>query len=42
VWASEGVDPDHVEGELWALQGERYGKLDRDTYRDIVTGKLRL
>lgn len=42
VWATQGVDPALVEGELWVLRGERYEPLDLETYRDIVTGKQRL
>jgi fatty-acyl-CoA synthase len=42
VWATQGVDPARVDGELWVLQDERYRPLDSETYRDIVTGKQRL
>lgn len=43
VWAEEGIDPGRVGGELWVRPlGERYRPLDAGTYRDIVTGKLRL
>lgn len=41
-WASEGVDPERVAGEVWVLDRERYRRLDFEAYRDIVTGKLRL
>ncbi len=42
IWAQEGVDPARVSGPLWILSEGRYRALDGDTYRDVVTGKLRL
>jgi len=41
-FASDGVDPALVGSELWALVEGRYRRLDAQTYRDIVSGKLRL
>lgn len=42
AWAKEGVDPARVTAELWALVDGRYQPLDTETYRDIMSGKLRL
>jgi len=42
AWAQQGVDPERVVAELWALIDGRYRPLDSETYRDIVSGKLRL
>jgi fatty-acyl-CoA synthase len=41
-WADEGVDPERVAAELWALVDGTYRRLDSETYRDIELGKLRL
>jgi fatty-acyl-CoA synthase len=41
-WADEGVDPERVAAELWALVEGAYRRLDAETYRDIEAGKLRL
>jgi fatty-acyl-CoA synthase len=40
--AAEGVDPERVSAELWVLDGSAYVPLARETYRDILAGKLRL
>ncbi len=40
--AAEGVDPEHIAAELWVLRGDAYIPLDSATYRDILTGALRL
>lgn len=42
VWSEKGVDPARVGSPLWVLTGGQYGPLTHETYRDIVTGKLRL
>jgi fatty-acyl-CoA synthase len=42
IWAKDGVDPAHVGSPLWVLAGGHYQPLTPETYRDIVTGKLRL
>jgi fatty-acyl-CoA synthase len=42
AWADEGVDPERVTAELWALVEGNYRRLDSETYRDIEAGKLRL
>jgi fatty-acyl-CoA synthase len=42
AWAREGVDPARVVGPLWVLLDGHYRPLRAETYRDIVTGKLRL
>lgn len=42
AWAAAGVDPQKVEAELWVLEGDVYRRLDAETYRDVVSGKLRL
>jgi fatty-acyl-CoA synthase len=42
AWANEGVDPERVNGELWALVDGRYRRLDAATFRDISAGVLRL
>jgi acyl-CoA synthetase (AMP-forming)/AMP-acid ligase II len=42
AWADDGVDPARVSSELWTLIDGRYRRLDSETYRDIVSGKLRL
>jgi fatty-acyl-CoA synthase len=39
--ASQGFDPADAE-QIWVLDGAAYRKLDRETHRDIVSGKLRL
>lgn len=36
------VDPERVNDELWVLLGARYQRLDAATYRDVVTGRIRL
>jgi fatty-acyl-CoA synthase len=41
-WAKEGVDPVRTAGDSWALVDGHYRRLDAETYRDIVSGKLRL
>jgi fatty-acyl-CoA synthase len=42
AWASAGVDPERVSSELWVLVDGKYKRLDVGTYRDIVSGKVRL
>jgi fatty-acyl-CoA synthase len=42
IWAEDGVDPERVASPMWALSGGQYQPLTSETYRDIVTGKLRL
>jgi fatty-acyl-CoA synthase len=42
AWAHEGVDPERVSAELWALVEGHYRRLDVATYRDIIAGRLRL
>jgi len=42
AWAHDGVDPARIASELWTLIDGRYHRLDGETYRDIVSGKLRL
>ena len=42
AWADEGIDPELVAAELWALVEGQYRRLDAETYRDIQAGKLRL
>jgi len=42
AWALEGVDPERVSAELWALVEGGYRRLDAATYRDISSGVLRL
>lgn len=42
AWADEGVDPERVTAELWALVDGQYRRLDAETYRDIRQGKVRL
>jgi fatty-acyl-CoA synthase len=41
-FASEGVDPERVTGELWALIDGHFRRLSSETYRDICAGRLRL
>jgi fatty-acyl-CoA synthase len=40
--ASDGFDPERCSGELWLLDGARYRRLDRETYRDVLSGNVRL
>lgn len=42
AWAEDGVDPERVADPMWVLDQGRYRPLSSETYRDIVTGKLRL
>jgi len=42
AWAADGVDPSRITGPMWVLQNDHYRPLDVETYRDIVTGALRL
>jgi fatty-acyl-CoA synthase len=42
AWAEQGVDPERSGGEVWVLIDAHYRRLERETYRDIVSGKLRL
>jgi fatty-acyl-CoA synthase len=41
-FASEGVDPTRIDGEIWALVDGHYTRLDAETYGDIISGKIRL
>jgi fatty-acyl-CoA synthase len=42
AWADAGVDPERLSAELWVLLDAHYRRLEPETYRDIVAGKLRL
>jgi fatty-acyl-CoA synthase len=42
VWANEGIDPERVGPDLWALVDGHYRRLDSETHRLILAGKLRL
>lgn len=42
AWADEGVDPERVHGPLWVLAEGKYQRLLPSTYRDVLSGRLRL
>lgn len=42
TWAEDGVDPQKVAGHSWVLVDGSYRPLSGETYRDVVTGKLRV
>lgn len=37
--ASQGFDPEQCAGQIWVLDGAAYRTLDRETHRDIVSGR---
>ena len=42
AWADDGVDPERVLDPLWLLVEGKYRRLDAVTYRDVLSGSLRL
>ncbi len=42
VWANQGIDPERVGPDIWALFEGHYRRLDAEAHRDILAGKLRL